>query len=309
MMYGGTVSKPVGRRDGPHRAKQKSRGAFTLIELLVVIAVISVLMGILLPALGKARRQARALLGTSNQREIVGGLNFFAMDSDGRYPESVATIGDVHWNWAEPMMLTALQARDPRFHRSVSAYLRPYIEDAETMFCPNAPRKYRYLQAAWDAGDEWDNPETPTVGDPVYGIYCFYWNYTGYLAERDYLFKGPRSPASGTGRSKLLVSDYFGYNHWRHHGAFSSCEKFADSSIIYGTGLSSDYWSGEVTADPNAPPVKLRAGFTDGHVETYSSSDTMTMQVIKDRETSEPYSDDIDIDSPGRFFLPANALH
>jgi prepilin-type N-terminal cleavage/methylation domain-containing protein len=286
--------------------ERMARRGFSLIELLVVIAVISLLTGILLPGLSKARYQARRIIGGNNQRQVIRGAGLFALDNDDQYPESVATIGDdTTWNWQEPMMLTGYRARSPRLHRSMSAYLRRYIEDADAIYCPSAPRKYKYLDECWEAGDAWDNPNTPPVEDPVSGTYCFYWNYTGYLEDRSYLFRGPRNSAGGSGQSKLLVSDYFAYDHWRSENAYSSCEKFSGSSVTEGTELSSAYWSQKPYCPSAVPQFKLQAGYTDGHVESFSSLDTAPMRVILYPATGEPYPEDI---SPGTFLLPQNAL-
>jgi len=286
---------------------RKLHTGFTLIELLTVMAVISVIAAILLPAVNQVRRRARTIIGMNNQRQIVTAANLYAHDNDDSYPESVATIGYVDsWNWSEPMMLTGYRARSPRLHRSMSAYLIGYIKDAEIMFCPNAPQEYKYLKESWDNGDQWDNPETPPFQDPVSGTYCFYWNYTGFLEERDYLFHGPADTNGDISKSKLLVSDYFGYNHFRSKYCYSSCEKFTDASVTAGTQLSSDYWSGKVPYVSERPNIKLNAGYTDGHVEKFSSSDTFTMRVILEPKTGEPYPEHIE---PGKFFLPRDALH
>jgi hypothetical protein len=265
------------------------------------------LTAILLPALNKVRHKARTIVSTNNQKQIAGGVNLFALDHDDQYPESVATVGfGDSWNWSDPTKMTGNRRRSPTLHRSMSAYLRSYISDAGTMFCPNAPRRYKYLQDAWDAGDEWDNPETSFPSDPVGGTYCFYWNYIGFLGGHRGIFRGPQGPASSRKYSKLLVSDYFGYAHWRSPNAFGSCEKFKGADITPETWLLSAYWSRNSDPNSSLTDIKLQAGYTDGHVESYSASEVVPMKVPITSDGTVPYPDEI---GPGIFYLPRNSLH
>lgn len=285
----------------------RGHGAFSLIELLVVLGVISLLISISLPVLSKARCHAEALLSVGNQRQIVTAVNFFANDNDGRYPASVATIGTRdNWHWQEPTMLTAYCKRSPSARRSISAYLREYIPDASVMRCPSAPRGHKYFQQAWDAGDQWDHPKTAPIPDPLFGTYCFYWNYKGCLVDSESVFVGPVGPAWGRRQSRLLVTCYLGYDHWRSRGAFGSCERFQAAQLTDGSDVSSAYWS----LPTHCYKTRLKtltitphAGYVDGHVKSFSPRDVAAMKVAITDDGTKPYPD---ATGYGIFLLPMN---
>ncbi|MGA2499727.1 MAG: type II secretion system protein [Tepidisphaeraceae bacterium] len=67
------------------RTQCRSRG-FTLVELLVVIAIIALLVAMLLPALGNARKQASAVACASDMRQIFQAFLQYASDNKDHLP-------------------------------------------------------------------------------------------------------------------------------------------------------------------------------------------------------------------------------
>ena len=77
------------------QSRRDNRSAFTLIELLVVIAIIALLIAILLPGLGQARKVGRMTVEQASLHDTLSGYMTYAND----YKDKVIP-GYIHWAWA-----------------------------------------------------------------------------------------------------------------------------------------------------------------------------------------------------------------
>jgi len=112
--------------------KMIRKRAFTLIELLVVIAIIALLMGILMPALRRARAQGRTVVCRNLIKQMGLGNIMYAEDNDQRFVftglQGQVEGRGIYWCWSYEFLrnvgLTETEARnisDPKYAQQGSA--------------------------------------------------------------------------------------------------------------------------------------------------------------------------------------------
>lgn len=134
MIFERFISEKQERNTG--MGKQK---AFTLVELLVVIAIIALLMSILLPALGRVRRQAKDVLCETNLHQWGVCFAMYADDWDGSFMqgwvEGCGGVENCNSYWFKALL--------------------PYYKDGDLRLCPMATkyelrqRETNYNYYAW----------------------------------------------------------------------------------------------------------------------------------------------------------------
>ncbi|MCP4197840.1 MAG: type II secretion system protein, partial [Proteobacteria bacterium] len=121
--------------------RQAPRSGFTLIELLVVIAIIAVLMGVLIPALRKARESAKRTWCQNSTRSLTLAWVMYAEANDGKIP--VAAESKFAW-CATPDAsygrATTLIPKEVQIEAIKAGVLYPYTQDEGVYRCPVAKR-------------------------------------------------------------------------------------------------------------------------------------------------------------------------
>ncbi len=139
------VTRPL-----PRGGRAPRRSAFTLVELLVVVAIIALLLGLLLPALSKARDLARTTKCLSNIRNMELAHQMYLSANDGRLIDVGLSHGGAHAN--EPgAWINTLEAYygDALLHRSPVDDSPHWPRDAGGAGVPVPPSTDQYRRTSY----------------------------------------------------------------------------------------------------------------------------------------------------------------
>ncbi|HOC03270.1 MAG TPA: prepilin-type N-terminal cleavage/methylation domain-containing protein [Candidatus Ratteibacteria bacterium] len=162
----------------------KKKG-FTLIELLVVIAIIAILASMLLPALSRARENARRAVCISHLKQIGLALEMYADDNNEFYPLCGGTIdwGEDPPGWMEqlfPYVKAKNLYRCDSFPRNISDYhyflsARAAYIDAGNMAAATSRKRIMFPSVFVLAGDSNYRFSEPDCDKDDYTQNCLGW--------------------------------------------------------------------------------------------------------------------------------------
>jgi prepilin-type N-terminal cleavage/methylation domain-containing protein len=161
----------------------RRRRAFTLVELLVVIAIIALLLSVLMPALGKARRMARTVIDATNVKTMSQGTFLYSQAYKDKFP---LQGGIPLW----PQQIAAFINREKKNDNGTA------LAKEKWMMCPEAPKA---VPAYYVDNDQFTNKQ---YGGPR--------NAWGWAGESGYAmnlwlcpFANDKDPVTGRSPSEI----------------------------------------------------------------------------------------------------------
>lgn len=233
-------------------AGNKKFQAFTLVELLVVISIIAVLLAVLMPALNRAKKQARSVIDLTNLKQWGLMYSMYCQDNSGYF-----FSGEVKGS-SNPV--------DIDHGRYWRAAMQPYSKNDKMWLCPETlkpklnnsePAKGDPIETAW----AFEDPKTKKVDVGSYGLNAWVLNPSQSMLNGGEVL----------GRKESLgykLSDY-----WRN-----SYIKGANKVPVFSDAWFTDAWPKDndmPALDPPSGPGKNCAG----DIETYTKNEIQRLCV------------------------------
>jgi prepilin-type N-terminal cleavage/methylation domain-containing protein/prepilin-type processing-associated H-X9-DG protein len=262
------------------RQQRSNRPGFTLIELLVVIAVIALLIGILLPALGKARSQGQSAKCQGHMRQYGTAHQIYITDYDvmpglgqgegSNSPDSPAWVIETGVFSSDELGIDV----DAGVAKLRNAFLDKYLKDARVTSCPADPLSRPGAEPGERIGNMLTVDEDPRAAGTCMTRIWFNW-LPASPPPPDYVVHSGREYVTLGGLTESHLLQYLRPDRLSHPSlSADSVEEDEDSTLSNSVFVPESWISGVYPPIPgtqnliadNHPAKSGNIVYHDGHV-------------------------------------------